>query len=68
MQLLTVIDKLVTSLENGNPVDMIYLDMQKLSILCLIRGSLKRLNALELVATFINGSKTFKRTESNELY
>ena len=29
LQLLTVLDKLVTSLENGNPVDMIYLDTQK---------------------------------------
>ena len=29
LQLLTVLDKLVTSLENGNPVDMIYLDIQK---------------------------------------
>ena len=28
MQLLTVLDKLVTSLENGNPVYMIYLDIQ----------------------------------------
>ena len=26
LQLLTVLDKLVTSLENGNPVDMIYLE------------------------------------------
>ena len=29
LQLLTVLDKLVTSLENGNPVDMIYLDIQE---------------------------------------
>ena len=29
MQLLTVLDKLVTSLENRNPVDMIYLEIQK---------------------------------------
>ena len=29
LQLLTVLDKLVTSLENRNPVDMIYLEIQK---------------------------------------
>ena len=29
IQLLKVLDQIVTSLENGNPVDMIYLDIQK---------------------------------------
>ena len=29
LQLLKVLDQIVTSLENGNPVDMIYLDNQK---------------------------------------
>ena len=29
LQLLKVLDEIVTSLENGNPVDMIYLDIQK---------------------------------------
>ncbi|MEW8545341.1 MAG: reverse transcriptase family protein, partial [Candidatus Thiodiazotropha sp.] len=29
LQLLKVLDQIVTSLENGNPVDMIYLDIQK---------------------------------------
>ena len=67
-QLLHMMDILTTSLDQGVPVDIVYMDLQKAFDTVLHKRYYIRLNIVELQATFSDGLLDFYLTGDSVLF